>query len=111
VFVSANQLYIFLACICCGAIIGMFFSPYLFLRRFVKIKLLKIILDILYFVLSSFFYVCYSSKMKFPSIRFFMPFGVLFGLICYMKSFHIILAKILKKLYNLIDYKIRLKNK
>ena len=101
-FVTYNQLYVFLACFSFGVFCGVVYSPITFFKSLIKIKAIQILIDVLFFTTVSFFYVLLSYKLKFPSLRFYMVFGVFSGLFSYMKSFHIILANFNKKLYNII---------
>ena len=99
-YVSANQFYVFLACISFGGVFGCFFSIISLVKKRIKAYPVKILLDILFFLLLSGGYVVYSFCCNFPSLRGYMPIGVILGIFLYMKSFHLILAKCLKKTYN-----------
>ena len=110
-FVSNGQFYVFIACVCFGGIGGVFFSISNLFKSLTKKYTLKIIFDIIAFCLLSFLYVLFSHTLSFPSFRAYMVLGVFVGIFIYLKSFHIILAKILKKIYNIIDKKILRKNK
>jgi len=100
VFVSFNQFYVVIACFAFGAVSGVFFSLALPVRKFIKNKYVNAMLDFGIFVAISVLYIIYQYALSFPSFRAYMLFGVFLGLVCYLKSFHIILAKALKKLYN-----------
>ena len=110
-FVSANQFYVILACLSFGVVWGVVFSFLSLIKRKIKIVYLSVLLDILFFVLLSGSYVLYSHWAGFPSIRAYMPLGVLLGICLYMKSFHLILAKVLKMTYNKYVRKLTAKRK
>ena len=104
-FVTANQIYIFFACISFGGVVGVFFSVSIAIKWILKNKWLKILPDVVVFCIVSVLYVLYSYNMQFSSLRLYMLIGVVLGIVLYLKSFHIILAKILKKVYNIIKDK------
>ncbi len=99
-YVSSNQFYVFLACVSFGAVWGGLFSVLSLLKTKIKIIYFKALLDVLFFVLLSGTYGLYSHWAHFPSLRAYMPIGVITGIYLYMKSFHLILAKALKMAYN-----------
>ncbi len=100
-FVTSGQLYVFLGSIAFGSASGLFYSVFSLVKFLFKNKIVDIILDVLFFVLFSVGYVCFSVYYGFPSLRLYMPIGALTGLLLYMKSFGIILANTAKKLYNI----------
>jgi hypothetical protein len=104
-FVSANQIYVFLACVAFGGVVGVFFSVSSLLKSLIKIKWIKVIVEVLVFILVAVLYLLYSYNMHFPNLRLYMIGGVLVGITAYLKSFHIMLAKFLKKAYNIIKRK------
>ncbi len=99
-FVSGGQFYVFVATLAFGGACGILFS----ISELVKFKIcnifLRIIPDFFAFILTSGLYVVYSKWMCFPNFRMYMAIGVLTGIILYFKSFHFLLAKCLKVLYN-----------
>lgn len=99
-FVTANQFYVFAACFCFGGAAGIILSFVQIAKRVIKIKPICCLADIFTFVLIAISYVVYSYRMCFPSLRFYMIFGVFLGIAVCVKSFGIILAKFGKKLYN-----------
>ena len=101
-FVTANQIYVFLACVSFGGCVGILFSFINGIKFLIKKDLFKIIIDVLAFVIIAILYVIFSYRVKFPSLRLYMIAGVLMGIVIYCKSFHRILAKIVKKAYNII---------
>jgi hypothetical protein len=109
---NLDQFYIFFACFSIGAVCGIFFScscaiKYVFKNK--KIKIVGVITDFFAFALTAIFYIYLSYKLNFPNFRFYMPIGVLLGVFAYIKSLHILLAKLLKKHYNIIEEKIKVK--
>lgn len=110
-FVTKSQIYVFIACVAFGGVSGMLLSVSSMLKFFLGNKILKIMSDVIFCVLISFFYCEYSYCLSFPNFRVYMPLGVFVGIYLYLKSFHIILAKYVKLLYNIFEVKIlRLKN-
>ena len=104
-YVTANQFYVFLACVSIGSTCGILYSIFYLIKYFVKINVIKILLDVLFYVASFFIFLMCGYKLYFPSLRVFMLLGFFIGLVVYIKSFNIILAKIVKKLYNKIKIK------
>ena len=101
-FVSSNQIYVFLACVTIGCCCGVFLSVSHLLKIVIKNKILTALCDIIAFLLISLVYVAWSHHWRFPSFRMYMMVGLFLGLVLYMKSFHIILAKFIKKLYTIL---------
>ncbi len=104
-FVSSNQIYVFLACLTFGYLSGVVFSGVKSISFFIKNTWIKAVLDLCAFLLVTFMYLLYSYNMKFPNFRLYMPLGVFIGIAFYFKSLYIILAKIGKKFYNIIKVK------
>lgn len=99
-FVTENQIFVFIACIAFGGVSGIIFSLLQPVKILFKIKSVAVALDIISFLIVWALFVQYSLMMEFPSIRAYMPIGVFIGLTLYFKSFKIILAKYIQKLYN-----------
>ncbi|MBQ3596832.1 MAG: spore cortex biosynthesis protein YabQ [Clostridia bacterium] len=99
-FVSSGQFYVLLSCIAFGVCCGVVRSIFTFFGAILNNKPIKIILDILFFVIIGFLFVLYSFRFSFPNVRAYMILGVFVGILLYMESFHIILAKFLERLYN-----------
>ena len=107
-FVTANQFYVFIACLSFGSIVGVIFSFVELIKYLVKkTVVIKVLIDFFAFVIVLGLYIIYSFNMHFPSFRLYMVLGVFLGIFAYKKSFHIILAKFLKKIYNIIKPKIK----
>ena len=101
-FISKNQFSIFIACVafgCCIGIITLFFD---FVKRKVNRKILKVIIDVISFIITAIAFSLYSFSMNFPSLRLYMLIGVLGGIYICRKSLYILLAKITKKFYNIL---------
>lgn len=101
-FVTSNQFYVLMACIAYGGISGAFLSFLSPLTKILKSRWIKAVVDFFCFIVITFGYIVYSFALKFPSFRIFMPIAVFVGIILYMKSFNIILAKMIEKIYNKI---------
>ncbi len=101
-FVSSGQIYVFLSCVAFGGVSGSVVGFSESIKKICKNKILSVIISVISFIIVGFLYVAYSSRMKFPSLRWYMIVGVLAGIVAYFKSFHIILAKCEKLIYNII---------
>lgn len=99
-FVTSNQFFVFLSCFTFGVMAGIMFSISQIVHDYNKNAIIKGVLDFTAFIFTLVFFFIYSFSNKFPSFRIYMVFGVFLGILAYMKSFHIILAKIVKKIYN-----------
>ena len=106
-FVTSGQFYVFVACVCFGGCTSILFSISALIKNYISNRLIKILPDVICFLLISVLYVLYSHALNFPDFRVYMIVGVLFGIFTYLKSFHILLAKMVKKLYNIMDKKLR----
>ncbi len=104
-FVTSSQIYIFIACVGAGSFIGILFSLSKILKSKINNVMLKSIPDIVAFVIGTVIFILLEYNMNFPNIRLYMFLGVFVGIVAYLKSFHILLAKILKKAYNIIKRK------
>ena len=100
-FVTLNQIYVFIACVSFGGIGGLIFSLFCIIKTLVKFKIFEVLCDVFCMALLSVAFSVFSYKFSFPNIRVYMIFGVLLGLTLYLKSFHRILAKFAKKFYNI----------
>ena len=103
-FISSNQFYYLCACITFGVFFGFFYSFYKLLFSKIQYKIF-IMLDVIIYLLFAFIFTAFAYLMEFPSFRIYMPFGVLFGKFLYSISFEIILAKLVKKGYNILKRK------
>lgn len=99
-FETSGQFYIFTACFAFGVIFGIFYVFLLVIKGKINNKYIKITIDLSFFILLALLFSVFTKIHRFPSVRFYMPTAVVLGLFCAIKTFNIILAKILKKLYN-----------
>ena len=110
-FVSKNQFFIFLACIGIG-VVGKILTLILDLTKTKrKHKIIKIIIDVISFVIISLMYQFISYKNNFPSLRAYMSVGVVVGMYLCDKSLNIILAKLIKKIYNITEQIFKIKKR
>ena len=106
-FVAKNQFYVLLACVAFGGVAGLLLSAINFFGYLTKQKILKFVCGVIALSIIGVLYSYYSYKLFFPNLRTYMLVGVLVGIYLYYKSFYIILAKILKKIYNIFKQKIK----
>ena len=106
-FVTSGQFYVFVACVCFGGCTSILYSISALIKNCISNRLIKSIPDVICFLLIGVLYVLYSHTLNFPNFRVYMIVGILFGIFSYLKSFHILLAKMSKKFYNIIDKKLR----
>lgn len=99
-FDTLSQFCTFVACISFGVGSGIFVSVSTLLKKTVKTSFVKIILDVFFFFVIAVLYVLYAYRLGFSSLRVYMLFGVFAGITAYMKTFHIFVAKFIKKGYN-----------
>jgi len=105
-FVTKNQFFVFLACLAFGAVSGVLFSVSAGVKFLLKNKFFKCVSDVVAFLPLGWLFTCFSFYFGFPNLRFYMLVGVCVGIALYFKSFHILLAKIAKKFYNILVIKI-----
>ena len=105
-FVSKNQIFVFFACVAFGGVAAIFMGLICGVKYILKNKIVGHFLDFTALIVVAISYVYYSFCLRFPSLRVYMPLGVLVGILLYFKSIHIILAKNLKKVYNITVNKI-----
>ncbi len=99
-FLTLNQLYVFICSIGIGVFFGAIFSFISFFLRKNSNGILKNLIYIIIFVLFSIIYIIVSYKLNFPNFRLYMIFGIMLGGFLYYKSLYIILAKCVKLAYN-----------
>jgi len=99
-FVTANQIFIFLVCIYSGLISGVIYDVLYLVKLVAGGKWTNIILDIVFFIIFSLIYIFVSFIFHFPVFRLYMFLGTQLGLFMYIKSFHILIANGAKKIYN-----------
>lgn len=111
------QIFIFITCACCGALSGVVYDLLYIARCAVcgvnrqvytaKDRIFTVACDILYFAVFTAAFIFTSVMFDFYELRFFMLAGSLIGAILYLKSFHVIVAFSVKKVYNRITLKKR----
>ncbi len=99
-FISNGQFYVFLATIAIGGLCGIFFSLSALIKLKIQNVVLRVIPDVVAFMITFVIYHFISRWLSFPSFRAYMVLGVIVGIALYFKSFHILLAKCVKNLYN-----------
>lgn len=104
-FVTKNQIYVFLACVAFGGGAGIIFSISQAISYLIKNKGLKILPSVFIAFPLSAAYILYGYNMNFSNLRLYMIMGVFCGIYLYFKSFNIILAKCGKKFYNIYKSK------
>lgn len=100
-FVTASQFYVFVSCVAFGSVFGILFGLSDCVKLFIKSKTLKVLSDVLAFIVVCFSYIVYAYVLKFPNLRAYMFLGVFAGILLTFKSFNILLAKTVKKIYNI----------
>lgn len=95
-----DQLRIFLLCILIGAVCGVLYDVFFFLRQSYRKQWLRILCDVLFCLSFAFVYVLFSISFGFPPLRSYFVLGLTVGLFLYLKSFHKIVAFFSEKLYN-----------
>lgn len=101
-FVTKNQFYVFIACIAFGVVAGFILSFFICGAKLSKNKIVENLTAVIVLFVLGLVFVGYAFFMNFPNFRAYMLIGVFVGILGYFKSFHIILAKFLKKFYNVI---------
>lgn len=111
-FVTSNQFYVLCACISFGFFCGLFYQIIIFIKNKLNNTTIKIIIDIVIFLVFAFLFIVYAHFLKFPNLRLYMPLSVFAGMYLTNKSFGIILAKIIDWVYNITrkKFKGKLKN-
>ena len=81
----------------------MFYGLFDLLRLFIKTKIINDALDVLLFITFAFCFAVFSHVLEFSNLRAYMLFGVFVGFLCYLKSFHILLAKFVHRAVGLVN--------
>ncbi len=105
-FVTSNQFYVLCACLSFGVLSGVFYQIIIFIKSKLN-KIIKIVVDVVIFLLFAFLFIIYAYFFKFPNFRIYMPLCVFLGMYLSSKSFGIILAKIIDWVYNIIRKKFK----
>lgn len=109
------QIFIFIVCTGCGVLSGIVYDVLYIARSAVcgvrsetftvKDKIFTIACDLLYSVIFCAMFIFTSIMFDFYELRLFMILGCVLGAFLYLKSFHIIVAFFVKKVYNKITLK------
>ena len=79
-FVTANQFYVFLACVGFGGVSGVLFTLSLPFKLLLKQKWVEWIIDFIIFFIIGLLFILYSLRLKFPSLSTYMIFAVFVGI-------------------------------
>ena len=111
------RFFIFIVCLFCGIISGILYDVLFVARVFlcgadkrvytVKDRIFIIAADILYCLTFAAGYIFTSVTFDFEGFRLYMLIGCGLGALLYLKSFHVIVAFSVKKVYNKITLKKR----
>ncbi len=104
------QIFIFIVCLFCGIVSGVVYDV-LYVARVilcgaeksvytVKDKIFIVAADILYCLVFAVGFIFTSVMFDFYAIRVYMLIGCALGALIYLKSFHVIIAFLIKKAYN-----------
>ncbi len=107
--------YIFIVCMLCGVVSGVVYDV-LYIARCVlcgpyksgytvKDRIFLVICDFLYCLVFAVGFVFVSVMFDFENVRWYMFLGCALGAVIYLKSFHIIVAFFVHKVYNNITLK------
>ena len=109
------DIFYFLTCTCLGILSGVVYDILYVARCIVcgvhrqgysaKDRIFIIVCDLIYCLVFAAAYVFVSVMFGFGNLRLFMVLGCLLGAILYLKSFHLIVAFFVNKLYNSIRLK------
>ena len=104
-FVTKNQIFVFLACVSFGGVCGVIYNISYLLKLIFDNKIVKIIIDVLLSIPIGFTFAIYSFVMNFPNLRLYMLAGIFIGIYLYFKSFYIIVANLCEKFYNISKFR------
>ena len=104
------QIFIFIICMFCGILSGIVYDVLYVARCFVcgidkaaytaKDKIFLIAADLLYCLVFAAGFIFVSVMFGFSALRLYMLLGCFAGAFVYLKSFHVIVAFCVKKVYN-----------
>lgn len=107
--------YIFTVCLFCGVISGVAYDVLYIVRCLacgvkkenytVKDRIFIIICDLIYCLLFAAGFIFVSALFGFGDLRLYMLAGCALGALLYLKSFHIIVAFLANKVYNIYNNK------
>ena len=106
------QIFIFLVCLFCGVLSGVVYDVLYIARSVlcginksvytVKDRIFTVICDLLYCLVFAAGFIFVSVMFNFENLRLYMLLGCVLGALIYLKSFHIIVAFFVRKVYNKI---------
>lgn len=109
------QIYIFIICLFCGVISGVVYDILYVVRcalsgidksaYTLKDKIFLIVCDLLYCLTFAAGFIFVSVMFDFENLRAYMLIACVIGASIYLKSFHIIVAFLVKRVYNVITNK------
>ena len=110
-FVSSNQFYFFIESLFMGVLLGVFYEIFHLLKVVLKNKIVGEIIDFSFFPVICISYLKAGEIFNFPNFRLYIFIGVLLGFVIYLLSFHEMLAKVFRLVYNKTVSFIRRKNR
>ena len=103
-------IFVFITCTCCGVVRGIVYDVLYIARSAVcgirkeaftvKDRIFTVACDILYCLIFAAGFVFISVMFDFDSLRLYMLLACFLGAFLYLKSFHVIVAFFVKKVYN-----------
>ena len=109
------QIFIFITCCVCGILSGIVYDVLYIARCYVcgihkqaytvKDKIFTAVCDVVYCLIFAAAFVFVSVMFEFEGLRLYMFIGCVLGALLYLKSFHIIVAFSVKKVYNRVTIK------
>ncbi|MBP5242292.1 MAG: spore cortex biosynthesis protein YabQ [Clostridia bacterium] len=96
-----GQIYVFFCCLLCGAASGVIYDFLYLVKKFIAGKRVGFSLDVLFFLVFAGIYIFVSVLFNLPPFRLYMFCGCMIGLLIYLKSLHLCLTFVIKKLYNI----------
>ncbi len=109
------QIFIFITCAFCGVISGVVYDILYIARCAVcgirkeaftlKDRIFTIACDVVYCLIFCAMFIFTSVMFNFYELRLYMLIGCILGALTYLKSFHVIVAFFVKKVYNKITRK------
>lgn len=113
------QLRIFALCLACGVLSGIVYDLLYIIRRAASGKVrvgrsvrgfvVAAVCDIAYALALSAMFVALSVAFSFPDVRAYMLLSVILGAALYIKSFHIMVAFFINRVYNIIRKSVKCK--
>jgi len=102
--VTIDQFFVFSALFSLGFLFGIIYTIIILPFEIKKSVLLKNIVNILLFLILSILFIIIYNALKMPNFRVYMFISVLLGFFVCYKTFRVMLAKLLIKVYNKIVY-------